>query len=109
MAFTTGLRVIERSETIAYLLYFIEFGLISLMSSIVGDPVALVVKTGGGFRRLGNRSNEKETQKSQRDQESHGFFLFIKRPRDRDSCTENLFPLLTCEPVRFSALQVPIR
>jgi hypothetical protein len=49
MAFTAGLRVIERSETIAELLDLIEFRLISLMSSIVGDA-ALVVKTGGCFR-----------------------------------------------------------
>jgi hypothetical protein len=49
MALTAGLRVIERSKTIVELLDPIEFRLISLMSSIIGDAVALVVKTGWCF------------------------------------------------------------
>src|SRR4029077_6673677 len=74
-----GLRVIERSEAIARLLDFLEFGLIGLMSRIVGDAVAFVVKTGRCFRRTGCRRGEDKTaqdktQGGQRDQESHGSF-----------------------------------
>jgi hypothetical protein len=50
MALATGLRVIEGSEAIAQLLDFLEFRLIGLMSCIVGNAVAFVVKTGRRFR-----------------------------------------------------------
>jgi predicted subunit of tRNA(5-methylaminomethyl-2-thiouridylate) methyltransferase len=50
VAFATGLRVIERSETVAELLDFLEFRLIGLMSRIVRDAVALIVESGGRFR-----------------------------------------------------------
>jgi len=65
------LRVIERPEAIA-LLDFLEFRLIGLMSRIVGDAVAFIVKTGRGFRRTSARQSEDKTQGGQRDQESHG-------------------------------------
>jgi hypothetical protein len=52
-AFAAGLCVIEGSETIAQLLDFLEFGLIRLMSGIVGNTVALVVKTGRRFGETG--------------------------------------------------------
>src|ERR1700739_1843384 len=79
MAFPAGLRVVERSEAIAHLLDFFEFRLIGLMSRIVGDAVAFVVKTGRCFRRTGCRRGEDKTaqdktQGGQRDQESHGSF-----------------------------------
>jgi hypothetical protein len=58
VAFAAGLRVIERSEAIAQLLDFLEFRLIGLMSRIVGDAVAFVVKTGRGLP-----SNEIQTKR----------------------------------------------
>ena len=73
MAFAAGLRVIERSEAIAQLLDFLEFRLIGLMSRIVGQAVAFVVKTGRSFRRTGSRrgedKTEDKTQNHRRDQE----------------------------------------
>jgi hypothetical protein len=72
VAFAAGLRVIERPEAIAQLLDFLEFRLIGLMSGIVGDTVAFVVKTGRGFRRTRARQSEDKTQGGQREQESHG-------------------------------------
>src|SRR4029077_5690510 len=74
-----GLRVIERSQAIAQLLDLLKFGLIGLVSRIVGDAVAFVVKTGRRFRgkrcwRGEDKTAQDKTQDGQRDQESHGSF-----------------------------------
>ena len=50
MAFTAGLRVIERSQTVAQFLDFLERRLIGLMGRIIREAVALIVETGGRFR-----------------------------------------------------------
>ena len=50
MTFAAGLRVIDRPQAIAELLDLLEFRLIGLVSRIVGEAVAFIVKTD---RRLG--------------------------------------------------------
>ena len=77
MTFAAGLRVIERSQAIAHLLDFLEFRLIGLVSRIIGDAVAFVVKTGRCFRRTIGRRGEDKTQNGQWDQESHGLFPLL--------------------------------
>src|SRR5450755_2587753 len=91
MAFAAGLRVIERSETVAELLDFLEFRSIGLMSRIVSNTITFVVKAGRCFRRTGGERGEDQTQDGQWHQESqHGLFsLRLGRPRDGHPCAEN--------------------
>ena len=95
MAFAAGLRVIERSEAIAYLLEFLEFRLIGQMGRIIGDAVAFVVKTGRGFGRTGGRRGDKtkeKTQDRQRDQEPHGLFPLFWDGLATGALSEGLIP-----------------
>jgi hypothetical protein len=58
---------------------FFELRLIGLVSGIVDHAVGFVVKTCGSFRRTRYSSGEKKTDKHEREQDFHGFFLLCRR------------------------------
>jgi hypothetical protein len=92
VALAAGLRVVQRSEAVSDLLYFIEHSQIRLMRRGIRDPITAVVKSGRRFRsrarsrrRSGERCiGENETQNCQRDHCVHGT-LSSRHPPDREA------------------------
>src|SRR5712664_667882 len=52
VALAAGLRVVKRAQTVLYRLYIVKPRLVSLMSRIIHQTVALVVEAGGSLRAL---------------------------------------------------------
>src|SRR5262249_6761450 len=88
MAFTAGLRVVERPEAVGDLLYLFELRQIRLMRCIVDDAIAPIVEARGRFQTrrrnwTGSRERcigEDETQNRQRDNCVHGILSSRHRP-----------------------------